>query len=150
MRERLDAQGIRRVSANLAADGIGGNRFLGVARADGRDLALESGRRGPEALRGEQPLRGPGQDVGGAGFVPSLEGGPGLLESLGVPVQAEKPPVGCGRAQQCGRVAAEAHGAVHPETARSHREELQRLGEENARVTRIRFHTPRGASRPRP
>ena len=71
-------------------------------------------------------------------------------EGFAVAVEAAQAPVGRGGAQNRLRVAAEAHGPVHPESTGAHGEELQGLGEENRDVTRIRFHTPRGASRPRP
>ena len=74
---------------------------------------------------------------------------PRARQRLAVPVEAQQPPVGRARAQDGRGVAAEAHRAVDEEPSRPHREQLQRLGEENGDVARIRSHTPPGASRPR-
>jgi hypothetical protein len=78
-----------------------------------------------------------------------VEDAAGPLQRLGVAVEAQEPAVGGAGAQEGPRVAPQSHGPVHPETPRPHCEELQRLVEENADVTRIRSHTPPGASRPR-
>ena len=68
----------------------------------------------------------------------SAEAGAGALQRLAVAVEAEQPAVGRARAQDRRGVAAEADGAVDPEPARPHGEQLQRLGEQDAGVARIR------------